>query len=38
MNLRNLFAEVKRRDVYKVAVVYAAVGWLVVRLAGTVGL
>jgi hypothetical protein len=26
---RNFFAELKRRNVYKVAVAYAIVGWLV---------
>ena len=33
MNLRNFFAELKRRNVYKVAVAYAVVGWLVVQIA-----
>ena len=28
MNPRNFFAELKRRNVYKVAVAYAIVGWL----------
>ena len=28
MNPRNFFAELKRRNVYKVAVAYAAVSWL----------
>jgi hypothetical protein len=27
MNPRNFFAELKRRNVYKVAVAYALVGW-----------
>jgi TolB-like protein/predicted Zn-dependent protease len=36
MNLRNFFAELKRRNVYKVAVVYAIVGWLVMQIAATV--
>jgi TolB-like protein/Tfp pilus assembly protein PilF len=31
MNPRNFFAELKRRDVYKVAVAYAVVGWLLVQ-------
>src|SRR4051812_35427120 len=31
MNPRNLFAELKRRNVYKVAVAYAVVGWLLVQ-------
>src|SRR6266581_7501052 len=33
MNLLNLFAELKRRNVYKVAVAYAIVGWLLVQVA-----
>ena len=33
MNLRNFFAELKRRNVYKVAVAYTVVGWLVVQIA-----
>src|SRR5437773_4025012 len=36
MNLRNFFAELKRRNVYKVAVTYAIVGWLVMQIAATV--
>jgi TolB-like protein len=36
MNERNFFAELKRRNVYKVAVVYAVVGWLIVQIASTV--
>ena len=36
MNLRNFFAELKRRNVYKVAVAYAVVGWLVMQIAATV--
>jgi hypothetical protein len=32
VNLKNFFAELKRRNVLKVAVVYAIVGWLVMRL------
>jgi adenylate cyclase len=31
MNPRNFFAELKRRNVYKVAVAYAVVGWLLVQ-------
>ena len=31
MNPRDLFAELKRRNVYKVAVAYAVVGWLAIR-------
>jgi TolB-like protein/Tfp pilus assembly protein PilF len=33
MNPRNFFAELKRRNVYKVAVAYAIVGWLLVQVA-----
>jgi TolB-like protein len=33
MDPRNLFAELKRRNVYKVAVAYAAVGWLIIQIA-----
>jgi TolB-like protein len=33
MNPRNLFAELKRRNVYKVAAAYAVVGWLLVQVA-----
>ena len=33
MNSRNFFAELKRRNVYKVAVAYAIVGWLLVQIA-----
>src|SRR5437762_14373644 len=29
----NFFAELKRRNVYKVAVAYAVVGWLVIQIA-----
>ena len=36
MNLRNFFAELKRRNVYKVAVAYAVVGWLVIQIGATV--
>jgi TolB-like protein/Tfp pilus assembly protein PilF len=36
VNPKNLFAELKRRNVYKVAVVYAIVGWLVMQIAATV--
>ncbi len=36
MNPRNFFAELKRRNVYKVAVAYAVVGWLVMQVAATV--
>src|SRR5882724_2192373 len=33
MNPGNFFAELKRRNVYKVAVAYAVVGWLVIQIA-----
>jgi adenylate cyclase len=33
---RNFFAELKRRNVYKVAVAYAVVGWLVVQVTATI--
>jgi len=33
MNGNNFFAELKRRNVYKVAVAYAVVGWLLVQVA-----
>jgi TolB-like protein/Flp pilus assembly protein TadD len=36
MNTRNFFAELKRRNVYKVAVAYAVVGWLVIQISSTV--
>ena len=33
MNSRDFFSELKRRNVYKVAVAYAVVGWLLVQVA-----
>jgi len=33
---RNFFAELKRRNVYKVAVAYAVVGWLIIQISSTV--
>jgi hypothetical protein len=33
MNLRNFFAELKQRNVYKVAVAYAIVSWRPVQIA-----
>ncbi|HEV2096927.1 MAG TPA: hypothetical protein VGQ82_10535, partial [Chthoniobacterales bacterium] len=36
MNPKNFFAELKRRNVYKVAVAYAIVGWLVMQIAATI--
>jgi TolB-like protein len=36
MNLGNFFSELKRRNVYKVAVAYAVVGWLVIQVTATI--
>jgi TolB-like protein/Tfp pilus assembly protein PilF len=36
VNLHNFFSELKRRNVYKVAVAYAVAGWLLVQIAATV--
>ena len=36
VNPKNFFAELKRRHVYKVAIAYAIVGWLVMQIAATV--
>src|SRR5712671_7664316 len=36
MDPGNFFAELKRRNVYKVAIAYAVVGWLVMQVASTV--
>ena len=33
MKINNFFAELKRRNVYKVAVAYAVVGWLIAQVA-----
>ena len=33
MNPRNFFAELKRRNVYKVAITYAVVAWLLIQAA-----
>src|SRR6059058_650087 len=33
MNPKSFFAELKRRNVYKVAVAYAFIGWLIVQVA-----
>jgi hypothetical protein len=33
VNLRNFFAELKRRNVYKVAIAYGVVGWLLIQVA-----
>ena len=34
--MKSFFAELKRRNVYKVAVAYAVVGWLVIQISSTV--
>jgi hypothetical protein len=31
MNPRNVFAELKRRNFYKVAIAYAVVSWLLIQ-------
>src|SRR5213596_3232874 len=36
VKIDNFFAELKRRNVYKVAVAYAIVGWLVIQISSTV--
>jgi TolB-like protein/Tfp pilus assembly protein PilF len=36
MNQRNFFAELKRRNVYKVAIGYAVVSWLVIQVSSTI--
>ena len=36
MSERNFFAELKRRNVYKVAAAYAVVGWLVIQVTATI--
>src|SRR3989442_14886913 len=36
MKIDSFFAELKRRNVYKVAVAYAVVGWLVIQVSSTV--
>src|SRR5471032_1438116 len=36
MAMKNFFGELKRRNVYKVAVAYAVVGWLVIQISSTV--
>ncbi len=33
MNLKNFFAELKRRNVYKVAIAYAVIAWLLMQIA-----
>src|SRR5262245_25205714 len=36
MNLRNFFGELKRRNVYKVAIAYAVVAWLLMQIASQI--
>ena len=36
MNLPRLFAELKRRNVYKVAIAYAVVAWLLMQIASQI--
>jgi len=36
VNYQDFFAELKRRNVYKVAVAYAVVGWLVIQVTATI--
>ena len=36
MAMKNFFGELKRRNVYKVAVAYAVVGWLIIQISSTV--
>src|SRR5438132_6704786 len=36
MKIDNFFAELKRRNVYKVAVAYAVVGWLIIQITATI--
>jgi hypothetical protein len=36
MKFDNFFCELERRNVYKVAVAYAVVGWLVIQISWTV--
>src|SRR5437879_11640091 len=36
MKIDNFFAELKRRNVYKVAVAYAVVGWLIIQVTATI--
>jgi len=33
VNLKNFFAELKRRNVYKVAIAYGVVAWLLIQVA-----
>ena len=35
MKIDNFFAELKRRNVYKVAVAYAVVSWLLIQMASS---
>jgi adenylate cyclase len=35
MKARNFFSELKRRNVYRVAIAYAVVAWLLIQVAST---
>jgi hypothetical protein len=36
VNAKNFFAELKRRNVYKVAIAYAVVAWLLMQIASQI--
>jgi hypothetical protein len=36
LNLRNFFAELKRRNAYKVAIAYAVIAWLLMQIASQI--
>jgi adenylate cyclase len=36
VNLQNFFAELKRRNVYKVAIAYAVIAWLLMQIASQI--
>jgi adenylate cyclase len=36
VNLPNFFAELKRRNVYKVAIAYAVIAWLLMQIASQI--
>ncbi len=36
MNAKNFFAELKRRNVYKVAIAYGVVAWLLMQVASQI--
>src|ERR1044071_2373247 len=35
MNIRNFFSELRRRNIYRVAVAYAVVAWLIIQIAAS---